>query len=398
MDLKEIFTNRKRIIILAVIVVVGGIFVWRLTAGGKKESTQVQTARVEKGTIVSSISASGNVVSSNIENVTTQASGTVSKVYVKDGDEVVAGQKLAEIDLDVQGQQNYASSYSSYISAVNSLKSAENSYRSSQASLAVVYDEIKGHDDDETLEMKEKRTKAEVANDNAYDGIQSAKARLSSASLDYRTSSPVITAPVAGTVRSVTVAEGMNIGAEETSSGSRANQRVATIATEGLPIITFNISEIDVPDIAVGQKATVTLDAIADKTFTGKVVSVDRVGTTTNNVTTYPGIIQLDTSSDQILPNMAVSINIIVNSKSNVLVVPLSAVSLRDGTSTVTVVENDQQIIKTVETGISNDTQTEIISGLSEGDIIVTGTISSTSQEGSSPFGGGMPGMIRMSR
>lgn len=391
---KKLFSTRRRAVFTIAVIVIGGYFLWaRVSGNGDKPVTQ--TSQVQRGTIVSSITASGNIISSNIENVTTQASGTVSKVYISDGDEVCTGQKLAEIELDVQGAQNHASAYSAYISAVNSLNSAKNNYRLTQASLAVVYDEIQGHDDDETLEMKEDRTRAEVANDNAYDTVITAKARLTSAALAYKTSSPVITAPSAGIVKSVTVAEGMNIGAQETASGARANQRIATLATEGLPIATFNISEIDVSFIEPGQKATITLDSITDKTFTGSVVSVDRVGTITNNVTTYPVIIQLDTKSEQILPNMAATANIIIETKSDILTVPSIAVSYQGDISTVTIIRNGQEITQSIEVGITNDTSTEVVSGLSEGDIVVTGTVATgqmpegQSRGGMFPFGGG---------
>lgn len=388
--IKKMLGTRKGRIAAVVFLAIIGFIGWR-TLGKKEEQPQIQTAQVTKGTIVSSITASGNIISSNIENITTQASGTVSKVYVSDGDKVYQGQKLAEIDLDVQGAQNHTSAYSTYIGAVNSLNSAKNSYRSTQASLAVVYDEIKGHDEDETLEMKEARTRAEVANDNAYDGIKAAEVRLSSAALAYKTSSPTIITPATGIIKSVTVAEGMNIGAQETASGTRANQRVATIATEGLPIATFNVSEIDVFLIKPGQKATVTLDAISDKTFTGKVVSVDRVGSTTSGVTNYPAIIRFDTTSEQILPNMAATVNIIIATKGDVLVVPTSAVQTQEGQSTVRVLDNGVERIVPVEIGLSSDTQIEIVSGLSEGDLVITGTTLPSTQlpeGGFSPFGG----------
>lgn len=387
---KKLFSSRRQAVIIGLVLLCLVFLGWRIL-GKKEEAPQIQTTQVQKGTIISSITASGNIISSNIENITTQTSGTVSKVYVSDGDQVYQGQKLAEIDLDVQGAQNHASAYSSYISAVNSLNSAKNSYRSTQTSLAVVYDEIKGHDDDETLAMKETRTRAEVANDNAYDGIKAAEVRLSSAALAYKTSAPVITAPAAGVIKSVTVAEGMNIGAQETASGARANQRVATIATEGLPIATFNVSEIDVSVIKPGQKATVTLDAISDKTFTGKVVSVDRVGSTTSGVTNYPVIVRFDTTSDQILPNMAASANIIVATKSGVLMVPTSAVQTQEGQSVVKVFENQLERSISVEIGLSSDSEIEIVSGLSEGDLVITSTTlpsTQTSQGGFSPFGG----------
>src|SRR4030042_2388907 len=122
-------------------------------------------------------------------------------MFAEDGQRVIKGQKIAELELDLVGSQRHASAYSSYLNAQKSLNSAFNNYRSSQASLAVVYDEIKGHDNDETLIMKEKRTKAEVANDNAYDGTISAKAQLTSAFLSYNQSSQIITAPAAGIVK-----------------------------------------------------------------------------------------------------------------------------------------------------------------------------------------------------
>jgi len=396
--IKKLFSTRKRAVVTLIILLIGGYLLWGKIKGDEPEQ-KMQTVEVQKGTIVSSVTASGNVISSNIENITTQASGTVKKVYISDGDEVYAGQKLVEIDLDVQGQQNQATAYSTYVSAANALNSAKNNYRLTQASLAVTYDEIQGHETDETLEIKEDRTRAEVANDNAYDGVITAEARLSSAALAYRTSSAIITAPSSGVVKSVTVAEGMNIGATETASGARANQRVATIGTKGLPITTFNVSEIDVLLIEQGQKATITLDSIADKTFSGKVVSVDRVGMITNNVTTYTTIIRFDTSSDQILPNMAATANIIIDSKSDILIVPSQAVNYQDGQESVTVIRNGQEQNVLVETGIFNDTQTEIVSGLEEGDTIITTTTTSTNQttqgrSGGFMFGGGGAGRM----
>lgn len=392
--IKSTIKNKKR---LAVVILIVGAAAYLVTKNGNSEPEIInQTAAVERGTIISSITASGTVVSSNIENITTQASGTVTKVYVSDGDEVVAGQKLAEIELDVQGEQNYASAYSSYVSAERGLNTANSNYRKTQASLAVVYDEIQGHDDDESLTIKEDRTNAEVANDNAYNSVKTAEAKLYSASVSLKTKSPTITAPISGIIKSVTIAEGMNIGASETNSGSAANQRVATIGTEGLPIATFNVSEIDVTQIEPGQKATITLDAITDKTFTGRVVSVDRVGSIASNVTTYPVIVQFDTSSDEILPNMAATANIITETKSGILTVPSAAINYQGETSSVTIIINGQEINQAVELGISSDTEIEILSGLSEGDVVVTGTTTSATDNTSANSNSGglfqMPG------
>lgn len=383
--------------IVIVLVIIGvGWFGYKKLSSGSSQKTQYQTSTVERGTIVSTISSSGKIISSNITNITTQASGTVKKVYVNDGDKVYKGQKLAEVELDPTGAQNQAQAYSSLISASVGLNSADNSYRSAQATAENVLDQVKGHATDETFAQKDQRTKAEVARDNAWDGIRVAQARLVSAQLDYQLTSPVITSPVSGIVRSVTIAEGMNLGAAENASGGRTDQRVATIGTEGFPLGTFNVSEIDVSKIKPGQKATITIDSITDSTFTGKVVSVDRVGTTSNNVTIYPAIVQFDTTSDKILPNMAVTANIIIDTKADVLLAPSTAIQNQNGEYSARLLKNGQEVSQPVEVGLTSDTQTEILSGLSEGNVVITGTVntstSSTSGRSTSVFGGGIGG------
>ena len=161
-------------------------------------------------------------------------------------------------------------------------------------------------------------------------------------------------------------------------------------------ILPITNSEVDVPKVKVDQKATVTFDSIAGKTFTGKVISVDRIGATTSGVTNYPAVVQIDTDNQEILPNMAATANIIVETKDNVLLVPTTAVQTQNGQSTVSIIRNGQIQPVQVETGSSSETQIEIISGLSQEDTVVTGTqIPTTEQQGSqgqspsSPFGGG---------
>lgn len=366
---------KPKTIILGIIVLAGLVFgIIKLTAG-KSATAQYQTAQVEKGTLISTVAASGSVIAANINNITTQTSGTVKKVYVSDGNTVKQGQVIAEIELDTVGAQNQAQAYVNLLSAANGLNSANNNYRSAQASAENVLDQVKGHATDETLAQKDTRTKAEVARDNAYDSVRLAQVKLNSANLDYQTSSPIIRSPITGVVKSVTIAEGMNLGATQNSSGGSVNQRVATIATQGLSLATFNVSEIDVTKIKPGQKATVTLDSITDKTFTGKVMSVDRVGSTTSNVTSYPVIIQFDLNSDQILPNMAASANIITATKDSVLLIPTTAIQTQSGQSVVRVMNGSTVTDVNVETGLSSDTQTEIISGLTEGQTVITGNV-----------------------
>ncbi|HUV46801.1 MAG TPA: hypothetical protein VMW29_01575, partial [Candidatus Bathyarchaeia archaeon] len=127
---------------------------------------------------------------------------------------------------------------------------------------------------------------------------------------------------------------------------------------------------------------------------------VDRIGSVTSGVTQYPAIIRLDSSSAQILPNMTVTAKIIINRKENVLVIPSSAVQNQEGQNYVQLMVNNQPQFVVVETGLVSETQTEIVSGINEGDIVVISSTSSTNsqQNGQSPFGrtSGMGGMMRI--
>jgi len=375
---------RKKLVALALVILAVGF----LGAGrfiGREEQSQFITTQVERTTLIDSIQASGSIINASQQIVATDATGIVKNVFVKVGDAVKKGDKLAEIELDQEGVQQNASAYSSYISAANSLKSANNSRRSSQASLAVVYDEIKGHDDDETLEMKETRTKAEVANDNAYDSIKSAEAKLSSAWLDYSSNTPIITAPTSGEIGDLMVAPGMVISPATGEGGSSHKFFSIIIGQEAL--ISVSVSEVDISQIETGQKAIIIVDAIADKTFTGKVVGLNRTGSVTQGVVNYFSLIALDTSDKALLPNMSVTAEIILSSKPNVLVVPAAAISQFQGQAIVSVLVNEQVQEREVETGLQTPTQIEIVSGLEEGEVVITGQ-RRTGGEGGSQFGG----------
>lgn len=413
--LKRLFSDRKKIIILVVLLSILSFAGWRVF-GAKEEKLEFQTAKVEQGMIVSSVSASGQVLSVNVMSANTKASGIVQKVYVKDGDQVKKGDKILEIDLDFQGQQKNVSAWSSYLSAKNSLESAKTTYYTLQSDLFSKWDTFKNLAESDTYENADGTPKyeqralpefhiaeknwlaAEAKYKNQEQVIAQAQTALNSSWLAYVQSSPTITAPTDGVITSLMFAEGMSIGTLDTGS-TTSNQKVATIEKEGMPIVSVSLSEIDVSKVEIDQKATITLDSISDKTFTGKVVGVDRIGQTTSGVTQYPAIIQLDSSSAEILPNMTVTANVVIDRKDNALLVPSSAVQTQEGQSFVRVLKNNQPQSVPVETGLVSDTQTEIVSGLAEGDLVVTGTISSTgSQQGnSSPFGS-MGGMMRMGR
>lgn len=412
--IKSTVTNKKWLAV-AILIVGAAIFLFVRNSNSEPEVIN-QTATVKRGTIISSVSASGQVLSVNIMSANTKASGIVKRVYVKDGDQVKNGDKILEIDLDFQGEQKNASAWSSYLSAKNSLESAKATQYSLQSEMLSKWDtfkELAESDDYKDTDSDNRNLPefhipekdwlaAEAKYKNQEAVITQAQAAINSNWLEYKLTAPVITAPSDGTITSLMYAEGMSIGSLDTGA-STSNQKVANIQTEGMPIVSVNLSEIDASQVKLGKKATIILDSIPDKTFTGEVVGVDRIGEITSGVTQYPAIIQLDSSAEEILPNMTVTANIIVETKSDVLTVPLTAINYQGETASVTVVKNGQEINQTVELGISSDTAVEILSGTSEGDVVVTGTTTTSSKStekstgrGIIPVGGGSGSKMMM--
>lgn len=391
--------TRRKIIITIVIALAGfGLWRWQISEG-KQQGPTYTTAQVEKGTIISTVSASGQVLTTNIVTVTTQATGVIKAVFAKDGDQVKSGAKIAEIELDREGQQKYASAWSGYLGAKKNLSTAETETYTLKADLMSkeeAFEDVKETTSysttDERVQFHEAESNflaAEAKYKNQQTVIDQARASLNNAWLSYQATSPILTAPLAGVVSNISVVPGM--GLTSTNQTTTSSQRVAVIQNEAKPIIRVNLTEIDVPKVKIDQKATVTLDSLPDKTFTGKVAAVDRIGTTSNNVTSYPSLIQLDIASSEILPNMATNANIIIETKSDVLLVPSTAIQTQAGQSYVRILRDDREQQVPVEIGVSSDTQTGIISGLSEGDEVITGTVATQTQQrgGTSIFGGG---------
>jgi len=159
-------------------------------------------------------------------------------------------------------------------------------------------------------------------------------------------------------------------------------------------IIETSFNEVDIVKIKLGQKVTITFDALPDLTATGSVIDVDTVGTVSQGVVSYGAKIALDITDSQIKPGMSGSVNVITDTRQNVLTVPNSAVKSKNNSYHVLVLSQKQDLTspmanqgfiseaaptqKTVQIGVADDTNTEITSGLSEGDQVVVRTISGT--------------------
>lgn len=192
-----------------------------------------------------------------------------------------------------------------------------------------------------------------------------------------------IRAPFAGILAALPVKLG--------DSASSATAMATVISPQ--EVVEISLNEVDVSKIAVGQQATFTFDAIPSLTLTGKVVSMDTIGTVTQGVVSYNIKVAFDTNNDQVKPGMSVSAAIIIQAKPDVLEVPSGAVKTQGGQSYVQVVQVPATLISSgtatvpatalasapqnqpVTVGISSDTMTEITSGLNQGDVVVVRTI-----------------------
>jgi len=400
---KKLKRRNKTIILIIVVVLL--FFAYHQFFSGSK-TPQYQTATVTKGTLVVSLTEAGQVSVANKVSVVTQASGIVSNVDVKSGQTVNAGDKIADLTLDTAGQQRQAQAYSSLLSAQNSLQNANAQLYTLQnqefvANQKFINDKgIPNPTDQDKLDpvyIEENATwlAAEAAYKNQTNVITQAQANVNNSSLAYQLTSGTITAPTAGVIGDLTITKGVQIGSSNTTAGSStntSNQAIASIITGNATAVSVSVAEVDAPQIKVGQSATITFDALPNKTFTGKVMGINTTGSVTSGVTTYPAVIQLDDTNDSIFPNMSTTANIITKVDDNVLLVPSAAVQTIGTASTVRVLKNGQLSAVSVEIGDTSNSETVITSGLSEGDTVVTSVISTgtTSSTGTSPFSGGL--------
>lgn len=207
-----------------------------------------------------------------------------------------------------------------------------------------------------------------------------------------------IRAPFDGVLTGVTLSKG---------NPASASTIIATIITKQR-IATISLNEVDVAKVKLTQKTTLTFDAVPDLSVTGQVAEIGAIGTVSQGVVSYSVKITFDTQDERVKPGMSVSASIITDIKQDILSVPNGAIKSQGNSYYVEMPnekitldsQNNQGIIlplplkqKTVEIGIANDTNTEIISGLNEGDQIVTRTIAAQSSTPAatapSLFGGG---------
>ena len=317
------------------------IIVVALIIGGRVYSTSKtpkESAKVEKGTVSQEIILTGQLKAVEHAKLTFQSGGELNFVGVKEGEEVKKGQLLARLDTKIL--------YETYERAVSDLRSA-------QASLDVIYDEVKGHDDDESLSQRETRTTAEVSRDKAYRALEIAKTNLANGG---------IRAPFNGIVAGITYPfVGINTSALESQ-----------IELVNLSSIYFEASadQTDVKDLKVGMKVRVTLDTYPEDPLEGTVSYIGLTPKEGEVGTVY--VVKVSFNEGEVDPTkhrigMGGDAKFIIEEHPNVLSIPTSFIKTDPNGKYVEKAGGKKVYI---ETGLEGEERTEVINDLTEGDTL----------------------------
>jgi len=202
--------------------------------------------------------------------------------------------------------------------------------------------------------------------------------------LDYTT----VRAPRAGVVLARYVEAGTIITSGRSSfAGTGAGTSIVQLGDLSRMFVLASVDETDIAQIEPGQQVDITFDAYPDEIFEGKVTRIDPQTAVQQNVTTVPVTVELDTPDPRLKPGMNATCEFIVERKEGVLVVPSEAVKEDEGSYSVTVIRDGKQIRRKIEIGIAGDENTEVVSGLKEGETVVTAVI-----EPQRPTAGGVGG------
>ena len=390
--------NRRSLTITGIVVIIAALvailFVPRLTASAASTTANLQTATVQRGTLVATVAAAGNVSAPEEANLAFQTSGRVAKVNVQVGDQVKKGDVLMELDT---------------INLEYALKTAQDNLIIAQAN----YDSAKlgnSENPDQVTVAKAALDKAAATlqqAQSAYDQVAAApnvgmlpqSTALQQASLDYQTALATYTSTVAG-INNIpletakTKLDSAQIAVQQAQDNldqakivapydghiAAVTYNVGDMASTGAAVTIANVSslqvaatlsELDVVKIKNGDTAQLTLDALPGKTYTATVSEIDPVGVVTQGVVNYNVLFNINNADNSVKPGMTANLSIDVARVSDALMVPTRAVHVQGNFKTVTVLYKGQEIPVPVQTGLSNDQNIAVTGALQPGDRVV---------------------------
>ena len=388
---------KKRFFILLGLLVAGGATYYFFSSNSKQETTYL-TESVTRGNVEKTVVASGSVESVNEVDVGAQASGKITKLYVKLGQEIKKGEMIADIDSTTQ------------INTLNTKKAALVSYQAQLKAKKTAYDVALSSYNRLSKLYTQKATSLDSLNtakstlDNAKAEMEAIEANTKQAEIEVNTAETnvgytKITAPMDGTVISVPVSEGQTVNANQTTP------TIVTIADLSKMKIKPEISEGDITKVKAGQEVSFTILSDSQTVYHSVIDSVVPANTTTSDSSSTSSSISSSSSSttsaiyyyaNVLIDNpdrtlrigMTTENNIKIANAKDVLLVSNMAIQKRDGKSFVNVLnDKNQPEQREVETGIQNDFQTEIKSGLNEGEKVIVSQVANGEKVGSMPRG-----------
>jgi RND family efflux transporter MFP subunit len=401
---------RRNLWILAALAVIVGVAVVGCQALRRATPTAnatQQTYTVKKGSLEVSVSSAGSISSHNTADLSFRIAGQVKAVNVTLGDTVQAGDVLMELDTkDLE---------SSIASAQASLNSAEANYRKvaagpSQDDIKLAkmdlqaaadalqkaqadYDRVSWRPNIGMLPQSSALQQATQAYEKAQityaqkvqgpnaDDLISSQAQVDQAKISLQQAQDKLDqATLVASVNGTVTAVGAKVGDYVNAGGTAV--MVSLVDMTSLEI-RVPLAETDVTRVAPGQQVLIALDALTGVALTGKVTYVPVVATVSQGVVTYPVTVAVDKSAPNVRVGMTASVRIMIDQRENVLLVSNRAVTTSGRQRTVQVLVQGQTTEVPVTLGATNDTTSEVVSGLNEGDVVVLRAAGTSTQSGS---------------
>ena len=401
----------------AVILIVALIVLRKTGAiGNKDEGKEVEISKVMASTVVETVSATGKIQPEIEVKISPEVSGEIILLNVKEGQVVKKGDLLVKINPDL-----YTSSYNRSVSNLSGTKAgltqSEASFKEAKANYErnkTLFEKgvISKSDWDKAIASFEV---AKATKQNAYYTVQSASASVNEAKDNLGRTT--IYAPADGTISVLNVELGERVLGTQQMAGTEL-LRVANLNNMEVEV---DVNENDIVKIKIGDEANVEVDAYLKKKFKGVVTSISNSASTTltsDQVTNFKVKVRILKESYQDLlegkpstfspfrPGMTATVDIITQTKTNVLAVPISSVVVKSDTAAVKdftaegpiedkkaapksdkkfecvfVKVGDKAKIRIIKTGIQDDTNIEVMSGLKPGDVVITGPYTTVSKE-----------------
>jgi HlyD family secretion protein len=383
-------TRKKRkwwLYLLAILLV--GASVGFYMAKNRTKLTEVQVGKVTKQKLVSIVSASGEIQPKKKVEISASIPGKVVRLGVREGDQVQKDNFLLQIDpLPYQAAVNNAvaalnSARAELESAMSSMRQAEQTYKRKKQMW-----EEQGLISQQEFEQSKTDYDVQVSRVNAAKHqVEQSHATLQSAQNDL--DKTIVTAPMGGTVVQLSVEEG-----EVAVIGTMNNPGTVLLTIADLSVMEadLEVDETDIGSLQIGQESTITVDAFPGKKFKGTVTEIgnspiQKETGTNQEATDFKVTITLDTPQVYLRPGLTADGEIVTGTRESCLTIPIQALVVRDVSKGNTnlpkedrekegvfVMKSDQVAFETVKTGIMGEMNIEIVSGLKEGEQIVTGT------------------------